>query len=533
MRRPARLAAIIALLCCAPFQVSAQQLSIEEFETQLDFTIRSACHGNMIDAIPDFLSDARDWLNENTPFCQTVRTMAEDESAYTLLKRQQPSADYTRDPQYKIKYLAGYNEDLYRHTDCGDWMCEHIRDEAYDKGNPVSLAQYRQVEQHCDGDYGCIESWFKSWPRALPKPKTLPKPETASTGMSLDSLMGSQPTASQATDKPQGSPSGLSLDALLDSGQPDAIASSGSVIDPHPPTSGLSLDSVMDTTQHKQSTSPDVSLDNIFEGREQLALEKSLKRIQDYNNRLSSNCGCSVENSGCYQLPAESLLDTANELEQARYDSCSQWQQITLFAPTTSDQAKQVISQLTKIQNTIARLDDEMEEAISDWEAERRRMIAQQQQEAHDRSESAYLAGMASILVQATAVTNGSLSVEQAAQNAVNVSNDVQNGRSWGSAMTRNIMSSIPNPTGSNSAYSGSTSGSANGSTGSRNFVVNETYHYTCESGTSGSAPIKSYSTACANAMKRYARAAGCNLYEEQEAAQNAYYSACASEMYE
>jgi hypothetical protein len=523
----ARLVTITAALCYAPLQAAAQPSDIEAFETQLDHTIRSACHGNMIDAIPDFLGDVRDWLNENTPFCQTVRTLAEDDSAYTLLKRQQPSTDYARDPNYKIKYLSGYNEDLHRHSDCGDWMCEHIRDQAYDNGHPVSLAQYRQVEQYCDNHYGCIESWFKTWPRELPKPSS------ASTGISLDSLMESETAAAEVTDSPDATASGLSLDALLGSGQHASTAPADTAPVPQLPASGLSMDTMLDSPQHNPSTTADLSLDNVFAGREQLALEKSLKRIHRYNNQLSGDCGCSVENSGCYQLPTEALLDTANAIEQERYNACSQWQQITLHAPTSSDEAAQVISQLTSIDNTIATLDDEMEEHIDDWQEQRRRMIAQQQREARERSESAYLAGMASILVQATAVANGSLSVEQAAQNAVNVSNDVESGRSWGSAMTNNITSAIPNPRGPGSTGSGATTGAVSSGGNTRNFVVNETYHYTCASGTSGAAPIKSYSTSCANAMKRYARVAGCNLYEEQEAAQNAYYSACASEMYE
>lgn len=527
MKRPARLALITAALCYGPLQVAAQPPGVEAFETQLDYTIRSACHGYMIDAIPDFLSDVRDWLNENTPFCQTVRTLAEDESAYTLLKRQQPSADYARDPDYKIKYLSGYNEDLHRHSDCADWMCEHIRDQAYDKGHPVSLAQYRHVEQYCDSHYGCIESWFKTWPRELPKSSE------ASTVMSLDSLMVDEPTTAQARDTPQTTSSGLSLDALLSSKETTPTASPDTAPVPQLSTSGPSLDAIMNTPQHKPSTSADLSLDNVFAGRAQLALEKSLKRIDDYNNQLAGDCGCTVENSGCYQLPAESLLEAASEIEQQRYSACSQWQQIASHTPTSTDEAKQMINQLTRIENTVATLDDEMAERIDDWQEQRRRMIAQQQREARERSDSAYLAGMASILVQATAVANGSLSVEQAAQNAVNISNDVENGRSWGSAMTNNIASSIPNPPGSSDGRGGSKTGSISGSGDTRSFVVDETYHYTCASGTSGAAPIKSYSTACANAMKRYARVAGCNLYEEQEAAQNAYYSACASEMYE
>lgn len=57
-------------------------------------------------------------------------------------------------------------------------------------------------------------------------------------------------------------------------------------------------------------------------------------------------------------------------------------------------------------------------------------------------------------------------------------------------------------------------------------------YSFTCpETGKTHSVPIAAQSQACRSAMERYARTAGCNMIDEMESAQNAYYSACASEM--
>jgi len=52
---------------------------------------------------------------------------------------------------------------------------------------------------------------------------------------------------------------------------------------------------------------------------------------------------------------------------------------------------------------------------------------------------------MASILMQAGAVANGNISVEQASQNAVQIANSVESGQSWASAMGNTLTSSIAN----------------------------------------------------------------------------------------
>lgn len=453
---------LMGLLLLLSFSSTSRgELSLEALETQLDYTIRSACHGYMVDAIPDMLSDIRSWLNKNTPFCQTVRTLGENESAYGLLKQQRPSVDYDRKARTEINITGGYNADLHRHNDCNDWMCQHIRDQAYDDGHPISLADYKKVEQHCDANYSCIESWFKRWPRPLPTA------QTNSSGMSLDALMGSKPAASKpAGQSTANSGIGLSLDAMMGTQpsptppQPQQVAKNS-----NPSTAGLSLDSALGSPSNNHKAA-DVSLDNVFAGREQLALEESLRKINRYNRSLSRTCSCSVDKSGCYQLPSESLLDSANQIELERFQACSQWQQLQQN-PDNSEQAKNLIQQLAQINKQVKQLDGDMDDEIEAWEEERRRMIAQQKREAQQRSDSAYLAGMASILLQAGAATNGLISAEQAAQNAVNVSRSVESGQSWGAAIGNNIVSSVPNQMAANQAATSTPPSSSSRSSGS------------------------------------------------------------------
>lgn len=63
--------------------------------------------------------------------------------------------------------------------------------------------------------------------------------------------------------------------------------------------------------------------------------------------------------------------------------------------------------------------------------------------------------------------------------------------------------------------------------------VINETYSFTCPSGTQANIPIVADSQACANAMKTYSKVMSCNLIDEMESAQRQYESACAAEIYQ
>lgn len=481
------------LIGMAPSIAMAQAASTQALDKQLDFVIRSACHGYMVDAIPDFLSGIRDKIKENSPFCQTVNTLPENESAYALLKKQDSSLDYSKDPRYKING-RGANADLYRYSDCDDWMCEHIRYKLDHAGHPISLADYRKVEQHCAGrgQYACIEDWFRTWPRPLPAVTKAP----AQGSLSLDGLMGESPPAPSA--RPETSPH-----------------------------------MAMAAEQPTSATSPDLSLDNVMAGREAIALGKVTKQISRSNSRTASSCSCSLNKSGCYKLPDKSLLEKANSLELSRYRLCTQWDQSRGVVPDTAGQARALLANLTKLSGRIGGLDKDMHETIAAWDRKRRERLAEQQRQAQDRSSSAYFAGVASILMQTGAVMNGSISAEQAAQNAVNVSNSVQRGDGWVSAMGKNIVSALPRQMTSNRGASSNASpgksGAGRGGSGG-GYTINETYNYTCDSGAKGSVPIKAKTAACASAQKRLVKVAGCNLFEEQDDAQAAYDSACGVE---
>lgn len=222
--------------------------SLETFETQLDKAIRSACHGHMLEALPDILGDIRSWVNENSPFCQTVRTLQEEQSALKLLESRNKDLDVPA-THARIKSIFSYNEDLYRHSDCNDWMCEHIRQQAYRQGNPVSLEDYQKVARHCEERYECIEHWFSDWPKPLPSSKQ--------EGLSLDSLLDtSEPDTRPDTPQPSAQAS-LSLDSLMATPKPSMQKSqteiAGATTQQTPrPTAGYQSEGV--TTAPSQST---------------------------------------------------------------------------------------------------------------------------------------------------------------------------------------------------------------------------------------------------------------------------------------
>ncbi len=434
---------LLVLLSAITRQSVAQESSSSEdilaFETQLDTTIRSACHGYMVDSIPDFLSSARDWLNENTPFCQTVRTLPEASSAAAALQTysQEQGQPLELETDQRVVRYYGRNDAIY--TECQDWMCQHIRTQLREQSQAISFSDYQRVEAHCEQHYGCIESWFKTWPRPLPEAAA----DRAK--LTLDGLMGNEvqsPSAvkeskpAQAAHAAQASqaehvaqPSGLSLDDLMagDTQKPQST---------HQAQQGLN-------TGQSSALGLDTTLDNIYAGREQVQLEQALADQRQMSQRLNELCQCSVTNAGCYQLPSESLLEAAGKREQSRFAQCSEWQALSEQQPANSQAVNAVTQSMKAIELRVQDIDQDMDNRIASWHEEQRRLAeAQRQQQQND---SGWFAGVAAIALQAGAVANGTLSAEQAADNAVNVAQRVDQGDSWASAMAGTISSSIPN----------------------------------------------------------------------------------------
>ena len=407
---------------------------IEQFETQLDFTIRSSCHGNMVDAIPDFLSEARDWLNDNTPFCQTVRTLPEKESAAVLLQqelRQKKGANYEikRDPKFVSRMQQYYKQQQQLDFECRDWMCQHVRTRVAGDGNPISLEDYKKVAAHCGESYGCIESWFERWPRALPSNKVQ---------LSLDSLLETQQTIDPELSSTASA--GLSLDSLM--AEPQGL-----------------VDEAPKNAKNSGSADSTLTLNDVFEGREQAALGSSLKGLNQVSNQMRQSCDCSLKNSGCFTVPSEDLLSSANKIEGSRYQLCQQWQQKVAEEPDNVDATEALAGWIKKQQRKLTDYDKQVDQSKAQWRQQQRELEAQSKRAQQQRADSSFMASMSSILAQSGAVANGSLTAEQAARNAVNLAKKIEgNGKVFKRQREESIKTSVPGFLGGNGGGLNSTS---------------------------------------------------------------------------
>ncbi len=91
------------------------------------------------------------------------------------------------------------------------------------------------------------------------------------------------------------------------------------------------------------------------------------------------------------------------------------------------------------------------------------------------------------------------------------------------------------NAVAANARAGGSGGGLASGgNAAARPVATTQNYSFTCPMtpGKTKSIPISAASSQCRSAMQTYARVSSCNMIDEMEAAQQAYYSQCASEIY-
>ncbi|MCV2403553.1 hypothetical protein OFY17_11785 [Marinomonas sp. C2222] len=327
---------------------------------------------------------------------------------------------------------------------------------------------------------------------------------------------------------------GLSLDELMGTTSPEnsKVQESSPALAPSPqPTkAGSSI---------KQNKG--LSLDGIFEARDSLLLTQNKARLASDEKRLSKRCSC--VSSNCYNnFNNSSRLNQANVKEAAKDASRQLTQQVSQVCQAWANNrsqdypdsaaverqfevTKKVNTTLNKIDETANTLFDEL--ASSDKQI--RNQIAAQKSKA-----SSFDWGKAIAMgMGAVAGGIGKLDIESQTkilQSIVKDSFDSGGGMSNLQSTVGNLnadLAAINKTTASNST-SGSSSRNSN-----KSFVINEQYQYSCPHGGTHTAPIQSYSMACGNAMKRYAKVAGCNLIDEMEVAQQSYYSACSSEMYQ
>ncbi|QUX96244.1 hypothetical protein C0J08_12945 [Marinomonas sp. CT5] len=301
------------------------------------------------------------------------------------------------------------------------------------------------------------------------------------------------------------------------------------------PELSISIGTMMDKAPTKQG---ELSLENIYQGRTQHQLMTAKQELVSLNSQLRNDCSCSLSSSNaCYDFSARSLrltqknvINAANEANQILTNQsktiCQSWNNAKNFTsddPQAMQQQVVVIRRYKSLLNEVEKASQETAQKLTKQNRQIEAAIAQQEEDSGFDWGKAMAMG-----VGALAGGLGELDIDS--QTEI-ISSIIQDGYSNDSSMN-NLQATVNRLSSQMKQASGNQNSPSNGQT--QSFSIDFVYRDSCPSPSSTkiNAPIKTNSQACANAMKRYAKAASCNLIDDLEAAQSAYYSACASEIY-
>lgn len=179
---------------------------IPALESQTDDTIRSACHGYLVDMLP------RDWQDD----------------AYAATGRCDPGAsresDATPPAVAGSAGSAGTSVELGQRRErnlditieCqSEYMCMEQRVRLREADTPIAQPEYDRVAAYCEQHYACIQSFLRDWPKPLPSPAG----SQAGQGFTFDSLSAEAGGASRHGPE--------ELTARLDSGASPGAAAAG------------------------------------------------------------------------------------------------------------------------------------------------------------------------------------------------------------------------------------------------------------------------------------------------------------------
>lgn len=310
-----------------------------------------------------------------------------------------------------------------------------------------------------------------------------------------------------------------------------------------PSASDISIGSMMSGTSDNQEGG--LSLDDIYQGRERHQLNTAREQLASLNQQIGSSCRCALSPSNaCFDLNTRSLkltqqsvIEAADEANQILTEQsktiCESWNNSKNFESDDPKAMQQQVAITQRYQHLLDQVDKASEDTAAKLTKQNQDIeaaIAKQEQSSGFDWGKAMAMGVG-------AIAGGLGQLDLDSQTKI-VSSIIQDSYSGDSSMN-NLQSTVNDLNAQMKQVSSGNSGSgSNGSTSSsqsQSFSIDYVYRDTCPppSSTQIHAPIKTNIQACANAMERYAKAASCNLVDDLEAAQNDYYSACASEMYQ
>lgn len=336
----------------------------------------------------------------------------------------------------------------------------------------------------------------------------------------------------------------LSLDNLLEEPKKSPVPSSSPQDNVTAPSSSkspakkLSLESMMGDKQDADSAS--LSLDNIYQGRELHRLKESKGQLARLNRQLSHDCSCSLRSNACYDLTANALgLTQQNVISAAQQADtiltkqsktiCQSWnnsKEFTSNDPAAINKQLEVTKRYADLLGEVNKASQSMANKLRNQNRQIEEQIAQQQDSSGFDWGKAMAMGVG-------AIAGGLGHLDMESQSKI-ITGIIQDGYSGDSSMS-NLQATVNNLNAQMKQASSNTDSTSNSaSSGKKTFKYDYIYTDSCPapSKTKIHSPIKANSQACVNAMKRYAKAATCNLIDELDSAQEAYSSACASEIY-
>jgi hypothetical protein len=274
------------------------------------------------------------------------------------------------------------------------------------------------------------------------------------------------------------------------------------------------------------------SLDDIYSGRKITRLNKSKEQLSTLSNTLSKRCACT--SGQCYDVSSRDISQQAvvnaakkanQQLNSQKKQACQKWDEGKSLAESNAAVVQQKLHFAQNVEQVLDKLDqssNEVRKNLKEKDKEIREAIAQQ------KSQSGFDWGKAiAMSVGAVAGGVGNLNSDAQAQILGGIVADSFSGdNSMG-----NLQSTVSSLNAPQAGGAGGIGGGNNSSAGDT-FVIDEQFAFTCPHGGNHSVPIKAKSMACGQAMRRYAKSAGCNLVDDIVPAQENYYKACASEMY-
>lgn len=501
--------ALGCLLWAAAPAMAADDL--DGLEARVDETIRSACHGYLVDALPTSLDWLKAHLYADSPLCRTVQRLPEDVPAGRALG---PSGYRTDAAGYAMYAEQTMDMDM----DCRyEWMCIHVRSRHKTAKDPVRQHEYDAVRMHCRGDYGCIERFFDNWPQPLPR------------------------TQYQSS---------VSLTALVEGNAAPAMPSAAQGVTPHPAEStaaarGASLSELMAATATTQApaaaprpgaprpggTDRGVGLGDVFAARDSKDLADLSASIARMNADLFANCQCSLSDRGCYSEVLPAARGGVAEVAATRRSLCADWRRNfggRQFDSLTA--ARQARAAVDSLSGQLDQLDQRAGMLIEQAQREEQQRIADQRAQAEQARQSSGFQWGKFAALGIGAVAGGITSLDASSQ--VDIMTAIVADSMAGNDGVDNLSRVTEEATAARQAQASSTSAAADGG-GSGPPAIDEDFTFECPATKkSHTVPIQADTQACADAMKAYARAGSCNLVDEMQAAGQAYQRACASEIY-